>query len=59
MFRKEAGIELEGNFMIRIIYNDEDTYALVVAASKVLSKHKFNVKLKLTVDFRFTGCSNS
>ena len=49
--RKEAGINVEGNFMIRIIYNDEDTYSLVAAASKVLGKIckanfiSFNIKL--------------
>ena len=38
--RKEAGVEIEGHFMIRVIYNDDDTYALVTAASKILSKPK-------------------
>ena len=37
-FRKEANLELEGNFLIRNIYNDEDTYNVVGAASKVLSE---------------------
>lgn len=36
--RREAGVEIEGHFMIRVIYNDDDTYALVTAASRVLSK---------------------
>jgi hypothetical protein len=46
MSRKEAGVELEGHFMIRVIYNDDATYALVGAASKVLSKSYFKFFLK-------------
>ena len=37
--RKEAGVEIDGNFMIRVIYNDDATYALVTASSKVLSNN--------------------
>ena len=37
-FRKEANLQLEGNFLIRNIYNDADTYNVVGAASKILSK---------------------
>lgn len=37
MKRKEAGVEIEGNFMIRVIYGDDLTYSLVGAANKVLS----------------------
>ncbi len=38
VYRKEAGVEIDGHFMIRVIYNDADTYALVEAACKILSK---------------------
>ncbi len=34
--RKEAGVELGGHFIIRKIYEDDHTYNLVTAASKVL-----------------------
>ena len=42
-FRKEAGVEVDGHFMIRVIYNDDATYALVTAAAKILSKEKFEL----------------
>lgn len=35
-YRKEAGVDLDGHFMIRIIYTDDMTYSLVMAAVKVL-----------------------
>lgn len=37
-FRKEAQLDEEGQFLVRIIYDDSKTYDLVAAASKVLSK---------------------
>lgn len=40
-FRKEAQLDEEGQFLVRIIYEDSKTYDLVAAASKVLSR--FNV----------------
>jgi len=36
--RKEAEVDIEGHFMIRVIYNDDATYSLVKTACKVLSK---------------------
>jgi len=36
--RKEAQLDEEGQFLVRIIYDDSKTYDLVAAASKVLSK---------------------
>lgn len=36
--RKEAGVEIDGHFMIRVIYTDDMTYSLVMSAVKVLSK---------------------
>lgn len=38
LFRKEAQLDEEGQFLVRIIYDDSKTYDLVAAASKVLSK---------------------
>jgi hypothetical protein len=48
IYRKEAGVEIDGHFMIRVIYNDADTYALVEAACKILSKnsHQINIIYK-------------
>lgn len=37
-FRREAQLDIEGQFLVRIIYEDAKTYDLVAAASKVLSK---------------------
>lgn len=37
-FRKEAAIEIEGQFLVRVIYEDEITYSLVFAAEKCLGK---------------------
>lgn len=37
-FRKEAQLDEEGQFLVRIIYDDSKTYDLVAAASKVLSR---------------------
>jgi len=37
-YRKEAQLDEEGQFLVRIIYDDSKTYDLVAAASKVLSK---------------------
>lgn len=36
--RREAQLDIEGQFLVRIIYEDAKTYDLVAAASKVLSK---------------------
>lgn len=38
LYRKEAQLDEEGQFLVRIIYDDSKTYDLVAAASKVLSK---------------------
>ncbi|MGH0158204.1 UNVERIFIED_CONTAM: hypothetical protein FKN15_043203 [Acipenser sinensis] len=35
-YRKEAQLDVEGQFLVRIIYDDTKTYDLVAAASKVL-----------------------
>lgn len=37
--RREAQVDVEGQFLVRIIYEDAKTYELVAAASKVLSKY--------------------
>ncbi|EDM00851.1 guanylate cyclase 1, soluble, beta 3, isoform CRA_b [Rattus norvegicus] len=38
--KKEAQLDEEGQFLVRIIYDDSKTYDLVAAASKVLSRLK-------------------
>ena len=35
--RKEAELEMEGHFLVRMVYEDSLSYDLVGAASKVLS----------------------
>lgn len=47
-FRREAGLEMEGRFLIRFVYDDAVSYDLVGAASKVLSKSCF---IKCSVEF--------
>lgn len=37
--RKEAQIVMEGQFLVRIIYDDEITYQIVGAAQKCLGKY--------------------
>lgn len=37
VIRREAQLDVEGQFLVRIIYEDAKTYDLVAAASKVLS----------------------
>lgn len=44
-FRKEAQLDEEGQFLVRIIYDDSKTYDLVAAASKVLSRLKTTILL--------------
>lgn len=39
-YRKEAGLEMDGHFLVRQVYEDAKTYDLVGAASKVLSECK-------------------
>lgn len=39
--RREAQVDVEGQFLVRIIYEDAKTYDLVAAASKVLSEFYF------------------
>lgn len=46
--RKEAQLDEEGQFLVRIIYDDSKTYDLVAAASKVLSKLKVTFVLWLS-----------
>ena len=57
-FRKEAGVEVDGHFMIRVIYNDDATYALVTAASKILNLPASAI-LQLFGQFFFEFCEES
>lgn len=41
--RKEAEVEMEGSFLVRLIYDDEITYNLIEAAEKVLSMQIKNI----------------
>ncbi|EPY87969.1 hypothetical protein CB1_000204006 [Camelus ferus] len=51
---KEAQLDEEGQFLVRIIYDDSKTYDLVAAASKVLSK--LNVTFLLWLSYKVQGC---
>lgn len=48
VIRREAQLDVEGQFLVRIIYEDAKTYDLVAAASKVLSMF-FNHVLKYKI----------
>jgi hypothetical protein len=37
--RKEAGVAMDGSFLIRCVYADEMTYRLLLAAEKILGKY--------------------
>lgn len=54
--RKEAEVEMEGSFLVRLIYDDEITYNLVEAAERVLSNclksQEFDRKNKKTIKNR-------
>lgn len=41
VFRREADIEMEGSFLVRLVYDDDITYNIVEAAERVLSKYIF------------------
>ncbi len=56
--RKEAGVELGGHFIIRKIYEDDHTYNLVTAASKVLELPASAI-LELFGQFFFEFCVES
>ena len=51
--RKEAAVEMEGSFIVRLIYDDDISYALVGAASKVLSMFMFDVCLLKNQDILY------
>ena len=44
LYREEAGVNMDGNFLIRFVYPDEITFRLVVAAEKILSEYT-NIEL--------------
>lgn len=37
-YRREADIEMDGSFLVRLVYDDDITYNIVEAAERVLSK---------------------
>lgn len=39
LFRKKAEVSMEGQFLVRQIYDDEITYNLIGAAVELLSKY--------------------
>lgn len=41
IFRKKAEVSMEGQFLVRQIYDDEITYNIIGAAVEVLSKLKY------------------
>lgn len=42
--RKSADVQMEGQFLVRQIYEDEITYNLIFAAVELLRKYTFNTK---------------
>ncbi|CAF0709052.1 unnamed protein product [Brachionus calyciflorus] len=56
--KKEAGVDIEGHFMIRVLYEDDATYSLVAAASKVLNLPANSI-LELFGQFFFEFCVES
>ncbi|XP_015786459.1 guanylate cyclase soluble subunit beta-1-like [Tetranychus urticae] len=56
--KKEAEIEMEGSFLVRLIYDDENTYNLIGAAEKVL-KIPANEILELFGRMFFDFCQES
>ncbi|OQV20579.1 Guanylate cyclase soluble subunit beta-1 [Hypsibius exemplaris] len=58
MVRKEAGVDMDGNFLIRFVYADEMTYRLVVAAEKILGV-KVATVLELFGGFFYEFCIES
>lgn len=51
VIRREAQLDVEGQFLVRIIYEDAKTYDLVAAASKVLSTFFFNNVLRYKIHY--------
>lgn len=41
LLREEAALEMEGHFLVRLVYDDALSYDLVGAASKILSAFIF------------------
>ena len=56
--RKEAQLDEEGQFLVRIIYDDSKTYDLVAAASKVLSKLNMTSLLWLSYTQKSKGMNS-
>ncbi|XP_074601582.1 guanylate cyclase soluble subunit beta-1-like isoform X2 [Brevipalpus obovatus] len=56
--KKEAEIEMEGSFLVRLIYDDEHTFSLIGAAEKVL-KIPANQILELFGRMFFDFCQES
>ncbi|NWI55371.1 GCYB1 cyclase, partial [Calyptomena viridis] len=57
-FRKEAQLDEEGQFLVRIIYDDSKTYDLVAAASKVLNLNAGEI-LQMFGKMFFVFCQES
>jgi hypothetical protein len=38
LYRRKVELDIEGHFLLRIVYEDDMTYSLVGAASEVLGK---------------------
>ncbi|KAK4818757.1 hypothetical protein QYF61_018929 [Mycteria americana] len=58
LFRKEAQLDEEGQFLVRIIYDDSKTYDLVAAASKVLNLNAGEI-LQMFGKMFFVFCQES
>ena len=55
IYRKRARVNLEGRFLVRIIYDDLKTYDLVGAATEVLGKTGYDYLIILIIMIIFFG----
>ena len=56
--KREASVEMDGSFLVRVIYEDDKTYAIVAAAEKVL-KTPANDILEMFGSMFFEFCQES
>lgn len=53
LYRKNADVQMEGQFLVRQIYEDELTYNLISAAVEVLSEFSANIYIKADIELNW------
>lgn len=53
--RKKAGLNMDGQFLIRQIYDDEITYNLITAAVEILSEFNFSAICHISLIAAYAG----